>query len=55
MKTGGEMKEIPAPKLAGEDWKEQPDNPNKIIVWENFDRDAIVNDLFELMEKSTPQ
>lgn len=46
--------EIPAPKLVGKGWEDQPDNLNKIIYWENFDRDAIVNDLFELMDKSTP-
>lgn len=51
----GEKTEIPAPKLVGEGWEEQPNNQNKISIWENFDRDAIVNDLFELMSESTPQ
>ncbi len=50
----GEKKEIPAPKLVGNAWEEQPGNSNKIIYWENFKRDAIVNDLFELMENTTP-
>ena len=50
-----ERKEIPAPKLQGVAWIEQPENPIKIVVWENFNRDAIVNDLFGLMEKSTPE
>lgn len=50
-----EMKEIPAPKLQGVAWIEQPDNQNKIVIWENFNRDAIVNDLFQLMGKSTPK
>ena len=50
-----ERKEIPAPKLQGVAWIEQPDNQNKIVIWENFNRDAIVNDLFGLMEKSTPE
>ncbi len=49
----GEKIEIPAPKLVGEGWEDQPDNSNKIIIWQNFNRDAIVNDLFELMEEST--
>lgn len=50
----GDQKVIPAPKLVGEGWEEQPNNPNKIIIWENFDSYAIVNDLFELMKKTTP-
>ena len=49
-----EKKEIPAPKLQGVAWIEQPDNQKKIAIWENFNRDSIVNDLFDLMEKSTP-
>jgi hypothetical protein len=39
--------------LQGIAWVEQPENPIKIIVWENFNRNAIVNDLFELIAKST--
>lgn len=50
-----QKKEIPAPKLHGMEWTDQPDNQHKIVIWENFNRDAIVNDLFELMEKSTPK
>lgn len=49
----GEQTAIPAPKLVGEGWEDQPNNPHKIIIWENFDRDAIVNDFFKLMEEST--
>lgn len=54
-KEWGEKKEIPAPKLIGNVWEEQMNTSNKIVIWENFDRDAIVNDLFELMKNSTPQ
>lgn len=50
----GEKKEIPTPKLVGEEWIDQPENQNRIFIWENFDRDAIVKDLFDLMEKNTP-
>jgi inosine-uridine nucleoside N-ribohydrolase len=50
-----EQKVIPAPRLQGTGWIEQPENPLKIVVWENFNRDAIVNDLFDLMEKATPK
>ena len=51
----GEMVEIPAPLLVGNGWKDQPENENRIIFWENFNRDAIVNDLFQLMEEATPR
>uniref|UniRef100_UPI00321796B3 nucleoside hydrolase n=1 Tax=uncultured Draconibacterium sp. TaxID=1573823 RepID=UPI00321796B3 len=51
----GQKKEIPAPKLVGDAWEDQPENPNKIYIWENFDRDAIVNDLFDLMKTNTPK
>lgn len=54
-KDWGERVEIPAPKLVGNSWLEQPNNNNKISYWENFNRDAIVNDLFELMQKTTPK
>jgi hypothetical protein len=49
----GDKKEIAAPKLVGEAWKEQTGNTHKIFIWENFNRDAIVNDLFELMKNTT--
>ncbi len=50
----GQKTEIPAPKLIGNGWDEQPDNQTKIVVWENFNGDAIIGDLFDLMEKATP-
>lgn len=42
----GEVKEIPAPILINNQWVERPDNSRKIILWENFDRDAIINDFY---------
>lgn len=51
----GEKKEIPAPKLVGNAWVDEPNSSTKIVYWENFKRDAIVNDLFELMDKTTPK
>ncbi|MCK3686018.1 nucleoside hydrolase [Maribellus sp. YY47] len=51
----GTKHEIPAPKLINHAWVEQPGNSQKIIYWDQFDRDAIVNDLFSLMEKTTPK
>lgn len=51
----GTKHEIPAPKLVGHAWEDQPENPNTIIYWDNFDRDGIVNDLFQKMEETRPQ
>ncbi|RZS95301.1 nucleoside hydrolase [Cecembia calidifontis] len=46
----GEKKEIPAPILINNEWVERPGNPRKIIVWENFDRDAVINDFYHTLE-----
>lgn len=53
--TWGEKVEIPAPKLVGNAWEDQPGNEHKIIYWENFNRDAIISDFFEALEKATPK
>lgn len=42
--------EIPAPILSGNAWIEKPENTHKIYIWENFNRDAIVDDFFELLK-----
>ncbi len=44
---------IPAPVLRDlEDggWSERPENPREVIVWEHFDRDAIMADFYDRME-----
>jgi hypothetical protein len=46
-------KEIPAPRLNGVEWVDRPENKSTIIIWENFNREAIVSDLFTLMQKAT--
>ncbi len=47
-----QAKEIPAPLLSPENqWQERPGNPRKITVWENFDRDAIMEDFYATMNK----
>jgi len=38
--------EIPCPTMIDQIWVEQPDNPRKIIVWEFFDKDAILHDFY---------
>lgn len=42
-----QKREIPAPRLTGGQWEERPQNPRRIILWENFDRDAILRDFYE--------
>ncbi|MBN1479807.1 nucleoside hydrolase [candidate division KSB1 bacterium] len=42
--------EIPAPILQDGQWQERSENPRKIIIWENFDREAILADFFATMQ-----
>ena len=44
---------IPAPILVDGKWRERPENPRKIVIWEHFDRDAIIADLFKTMANFT--
>ena len=37
---------IPCPIMKDEKWVERKDNPRKIMLWENFDRDKIMNDFY---------
>lgn len=45
-----EANEIAAPKLVEGKWVDQPQNERKIIIWENFDRKAIMDDFYHSME-----
>ncbi len=45
-----ERKSIAAPKLIGNGWKEQRGNPRKVLLWENFDKDSIMDDFYNTME-----
>tara|TARA_R110002124_G_scaffold170608_1_gene338120 strand:- start:24772 stop:25776 length:1005 start_codon:yes stop_codon:yes gene_type:complete len=45
-----EKKEIPAPILVDGEWQERPDNPRKVFIWENFNKEAIMGDFFDRME-----
>jgi purine nucleosidase len=40
-------REIPAPVYESDGWVDIPGNSRKITIWEDFDRDKIVNDFFE--------
>lgn len=46
----GETNEIPAPMLDGEDWEERPNNERTITIWENFDKEAILEDFYSTMK-----
>lgn len=46
---------IPAPQLnADGTWTDQPDNPRTIILWENFDAPAILQDFYQVLQAETP-
>lgn len=47
----GEKRQISTPILIDNQWVERPDNPRKIILWENFDRDAVIKDLYRSLKK----
>ena len=42
--------EIPAPKLVNGNWVDRPGNQRKIVIWENFNREKIIQDLYDRME-----
>jgi len=39
-----------APKFRDGKWIDRPDNPRKIVLWENFDKDRIMKDFYDRME-----
>jgi inosine-uridine nucleoside N-ribohydrolase len=43
--------EMGAPKFADGKWTDRPDNPRRIVIWENFDKDAILKDFYTRMSK----
>jgi inosine-uridine nucleoside N-ribohydrolase len=40
---------IPAPTMESGSWVERPTNPQKVIIWENFNTQAILDDFFDTM------
>jgi inosine-uridine nucleoside N-ribohydrolase len=41
---------ISAPKYIEGQWIDQPENPRKIVIWENFDKEKIMQDFYNSME-----
>jgi len=42
---------IPAPKLVSGKWVDRPENSRTVKVWENFNRDAIIEDFFQSVSR----
>ena len=42
---------IPAPQLVDGKWLERPRNSRTVVLWENFDREAIVRDFHATMDR----
>ena len=42
---------VPAPTLENGAWRDRPDNPRRIVIWQNFDRAAILADFFASMRE----
>jgi purine nucleosidase len=49
----GTARRIPAPKLEATGWVDRPGHSRHVIVWENFDRAAIMRDFYASMERFT--
>lgn len=49
----GEKRTISAPILEGKNWKDRPENDRKIVLWENFERNAILSDFYQVMRDPT--
>jgi len=44
---------IPSPALVDGKWISRPDNPNKITIWKNFDKEKIMQDFYDCIENYT--
>jgi len=42
---------IGAPQFSDGKWIDRPDNPRKVVIWENFDKETIMQDFYNVMEK----
>jgi len=53
-RTWASPRGIPAPILKDGRWSERPDNPRRIVIWENFNRAAIMADFYQHMTHPQP-
>lgn len=49
-----ESSTIPSPILINNKWVEKPENKRKIVLWENFDKEKIIEDFYATMNNYTP-
>jgi len=47
-----EAVEIPCPLYLNNGWVEQAENHRKIVIWENFNKEAILADFYKTLENS---
>ncbi len=45
-----ETKRIPAPIFINNAWVERPKNNRQMLIWENFEKEAILNDFYKTIE-----
>lgn len=45
---------IPAPRLEANGWTDRPNHLRQIVVWENFDARAIMQDFYATMDRPVP-
>ena len=48
--TWATSRDVPAPLLQNGEWAERPNNEREIVLWENFERAAIIADFFATMK-----
>lgn len=53
-KNWGKARTIPAPVLIENQWVERPRNKRKIVLWEYFDKQALLTDFFNTLEHPIP-
>lgn len=41
---------IPCPIMVDQKWEEQPNNDRKIVIWEHFDKEAIMTDFYNSLK-----
>jgi inosine-uridine nucleoside N-ribohydrolase len=49
--TWAKRRIIPAPVLINNTWQERPENKRTIVIWEHFNKEAIMNDFYQRMKK----
>lgn len=45
--------EIPAPEYSHGKWIDRPGNSRKIVIWENFKKEAIMQDFYDTMDRNS--